>query len=302
MKMKAIITIGVSASGKTTWANEFVKENPEYFIMCRDDLRKKYYEKTHSNEKFSWKVWNMKWEKKITAMFWDLIGRCCENQKNIIIADTNLNKDRLGNLKSSLEELGYSDIKIKEFPISFEEACKRDSLRENGVGFQVIAKQFEQWNKIKKRQYIPNDLNEYAIIVDIDGTIADNSHRSNFDYSKVKFDKPITEIINLVYGCYLSCHKIIFLTGREMVGNCRNDTINWLDKHINTPLNNHIDYQLLMRNVGDHRAGDIVKEELFWKHIANKYNVVLAIDDMPKIIRMWQSIGVKTLMVGNPYL
>lgn len=198
--MKAIITIGVSASGKTTWATEFVKENPEYFIVCRDDLRKEYYEKTHSNEKFSWKVWNMKWEKKITAMFWDSIGRHAEAGMNIIIADANLNKDRLKNLKSSLEELGYSDIEIKEFPISFEEACKKDALRENGVGFQVIAKQFEQLNKIKKQQYVQNDLNEYAVIVDIDGTIADNSHRSNFDYNNVKKDKPIDEIIDLVLG------------------------------------------------------------------------------------------------------
>ena len=296
--MKAIITIGVSASGKTTWANAFVKENPEYFIVCRDDLRKEYYEKTHSNEKFSWKVWNMKWEKKITAMVWDSIGRHAEAGNDIIIADTNLNKDRLKNLKSSLEELGYSDIEIKEFTISFEEACKRDALRENGVGFQVIAKQFEQLNKIKKRQYVQNDLKEYAVIVDLDGTIADNSHRSNFDYNNVKKDKPIDEIIDLVLGYDKMCYKIIFLTGREMVGNCRNDTIEWLD----AVFNNEFNYELIMRNVADHRSGDIVKEELFWKHIADNYNIVLAIDDMPKIIRMWNSIGVKTLMVGNPYL
>ena len=298
MKMKAIITVGVSASGKTTWAKKFVEENPEYIIVCRDDLRKEYYEKTHQNQTFSWKVWNMKWEKKITAMVWDSIGRHAEAGNDIIIADTNLNKDRLKNLKSSLEELGYSDIEIKEFPISFEEACKKDALRENGVGFQVIAKQFEQLNKIKKQQYVQNDLNEYAVIVDIDGTIADNSHRSNFDYNNVKKDKPIDEIIDLVLGYDKMCYKIIFLTGREMVGNCRNDTIEWLD----AVFNNEFNYELIMRNVADHRSGDIVKEELFWKHIADNYNIVLAIDDMPKIIRMWNSIGVKTLMVGNPYL
>ena len=298
MKMKAIITVGVSASGKTTWAKKFVEENPEYIIVCRDDLRKEYYEKTHQNQTFSWKVWNMKWEKKITAMVWDSIGRHAEAGNDIIIADTNLNKDRLKNLKSSLEELGYSDIEIKEFTISFEEACKRDALRENGVGFQVIAKQFEQLNKIKKRQYVQNDLKEYAVIVDLDGTIADNSHRSNFDYNNVKKDKPIDEIIDLVLGYDKMCYKIIFLTGREMVGNCRNDTIEWLD----AVFNNEFNYELIMRNVADHRSGDIVKEELFWKHIADNYNIVLAIDDMPKIIRMWNSIGVKTLMVGNPYL
>ena len=297
--MKAIITVGVSASGKTTWAKEFIKEHPEYFIVCRDDLRKEYYEKTHRNEKFSWKVWDfMKWEKRITAMSWDLIGRCCENQKNIIIADTNLNKNRLNNLISSLEELGYSEIEIKEFPISFEDACKRDSLRENGVGFQVIAKQFEQWNKIKKCQYIQNDLKEYAVIVDIDGTIANNSHRSVYNYKNVKKDKPIDEIVDLVLGYHKLGYKIIFLTGREMVENCRNDTIEWLD----AVFDNGFNYELIMRNVADHRPGNIVKEELFWKHIADNYNVVLAIDDMPKIIRMWNSIGVKTLMVGNPYI
>ena len=37
--MKAILTIGVSASGKTTWAEQFVKENEWWVNINRDDIR-----------------------------------------------------------------------------------------------------------------------------------------------------------------------------------------------------------------------------------------------------------------------
>ncbi len=37
--VKIIITRGIPGSGKTTWAKNFVKNNPNYIRISRDDLR-----------------------------------------------------------------------------------------------------------------------------------------------------------------------------------------------------------------------------------------------------------------------
>lgn len=35
-----IITVGISGSGKSTWSTNFIKENPKYLRLNRDDIRK----------------------------------------------------------------------------------------------------------------------------------------------------------------------------------------------------------------------------------------------------------------------
>ena len=37
--LKVIISVGVSASGKSTWATNFVSSNPNYVKIGRDDFR-----------------------------------------------------------------------------------------------------------------------------------------------------------------------------------------------------------------------------------------------------------------------
>lgn len=150
--MKAIITVGVSASGKTTWAEDFVNSQnsfssesdqedfPRWFNVNRDDIR------------FSilgvrdWKKWNWKKEGLVTTIQENMLKECADKGWNVVISDTNLNEQFREQLISKLEQLGY-EVEIKVFPTSFEEAVARDNLRANGVGYSVIAKQMEQWRK-----------------------------------------------------------------------------------------------------------------------------------------------------------
>ena len=34
-----LLTVGIPASGKSTWARNYVRENPDTIRVCRDDLR-----------------------------------------------------------------------------------------------------------------------------------------------------------------------------------------------------------------------------------------------------------------------
>ena len=57
-----------------------------------------------------------------------------------------------------------------------------------------------------------------------------------------------------------------------------------------------------MRPNQDQRSDVVVKEELFNSHVRGKYNPWLVIDDRPSVCRMWRSLGLKVLQVGDPHV
>ena len=89
-------------------------------------------------------------------------------------------------------------------------------------------------------------------------------------------------------------YYMIVMSGRD--GICFNDTAEWL-------IDNSIEYDLLvMRVAGDVRKDSIVKEELFFKYVANKFDVKLVVDDRPSVCRTWILLGLPLACVGDPYL
>lgn len=119
------------------------------------------------------------------------------------------------------------------------------------------------------------------LIVDIDGTIADNSHREGFlqgskkDWDSfykpelMEKDEPIAAAMEVVPRLITMLQgNFFFLTGRPE--RTRNVTIAWLEKHIGCtpktsgaagPEESHRPY-LCMRPDGDHRKASVFKEEL----------------------------------------
>ncbi len=144
--LKAVVCIGASASGKSTWAREFVAKNPEWVIVCRDDERTKLMGGT-----LDWSKWNWKREKEVTAMHCSSLELAAANHQNVIVADTNLNIDHLKQLKERLRKLGYKDISYKIFDIDEAEAIRRDAARGSlAVGANVIKQQMAKFNDMKK--------------------------------------------------------------------------------------------------------------------------------------------------------
>lgn len=136
-----------------------------------------------------------------------------------------------------------------------------------------------------------------AIIVDIDGTIAQMKDRKPFDYSKVVSDQPDLEIIKLIH-IMSSWYTVLFVSGRE--DSCFNQTAYWLSLHI--PNWDHfIDpgLSLFMRKSEDYRSDTIIKREIFFEHIVKKYNVEYAFDDRDKVVKLWRSLGIKCLQVAE---
>lgn len=289
--MKAYITIGVSASGKTTWAKEWAKTHPRTLITNRDDMR---FSVTGYKGWLDYK-WNNKVEDIITNLQHTTIKEAAALGWDVIIADTNLNPKFRQDLIGYCEDLGFH-VELKEFEVSFEEACKRDAARPNGVGYSVIAKQMKFWNEYKGvYTYIPNPTLPDAIIVDLDGTLAHMITRTAFQWERVgedSLDKAVATTIEAMK--LVNDVSIIIMSGRDEV--CRDITEHWLH-------DNGVEWdKLLMRPKGDMRRDSEVKLQLFKENVASKYNVLYAIDDRPQVVRLWNDIGVKVFNVGVPHI
>jgi hypothetical protein len=138
------------------------------------------------------------------------------------------------------------------------------------------------------KPYLPR-LGE-AIICDIDGTLAKMDGRGPFEEDKVKTDKPVLPIIDI-----LNTFKkgkiidIILMSGRHELA--RKDTQAWLQVH-------GVTYdKLYMRPDGDNQPDYIIKRKLYDDHIDGRYNVLFVLDDRNQVVDLWRSLGLKCLQV-----
>jgi len=142
-------------------------------------------------------------------------------------------------------------------------------------------------------------------IFDIDGTVADMSHRLHYiqgwnkDYDKfygsVSEDKPIEDVIDILRLLFLDHHRIIFMTGRSEV--CREDTIKWIRKHIYHG-NKDINIELHMRPSRDWRPDTTIKMEMWYgldESIRSKVKGVF--EDRNSVVEMWRGLGVRCYQV-----
>lgn len=298
MKNKIIITQGISASGKTYWAEDFVKQNPEYININRDDIRGELFcdgDLDWSKYKFTKAK-----ENKVTETQNQRICDAVTEGKNIIISDTNLNTKTLVRL-SNLPCLVDYEFEYKVFEVDLLLALQRDAQRKNGVGYKVITKQYKSFCDMfySDNHHKFSSTKEDAFICDLDGTICNmKGVRTPFEWDKVCEDKPRIEIISMVRGLLSEGLQPIFVSGRDAC--CMEQTSEWLNQYF-PELDGH--YKLFMRPEGDVRKDTIIKEEIFTKYIGHNYNVRVVLDDRPTVSRMFMyKLGLNVVNVGNPWL
>lgn len=138
-------------------------------------------------------------------------------------------------------------------------------------------------------------MKQIAYIFDIDGTLADNEHRVHFitkckpkDYKSFyraqSDDKPIMDVILLCRALKLSHYPIILLTGRP--NEYRELCEKWLKQ-------NWIPYDmLLMRNTGDFRPDNVIKEEIYFREIEPHFTILGVFEDRKRCVDMWRKLGI----------
>ena len=294
---QCIVTVGIAASGKTTWANNqvaaFRKEGETWINLNRDDIRARILYRKTGETRFNWHQWDRKWEKNVTKEWKDAMETIADSNfiDGIIISDTNLNPKTRNLIETTFADRGWQ-VKYQHFEISYEEAVKRDLQRENPVGSSVIAEQIEKyWEQFSQRYQADNTL-PMAVIVDIDGTLAHHRGiRNVFDWEMDHWDRPGHFVDEVVKGLKKRGINIIIMSGRDDI--CKEKTWGWLCESLQFEPD-----ELFMRVTGDTRKDCIVKREIFFRDIANKYHVIGAIDDRPQVVRLWHSLGIRVLACG----
>lgn len=273
---------GLPASGKSTYAKELVLSGAGWVRVNKDLLRTMMHFDKWSNIN----------EKQIQSIEIKIATEAITSGSNVVVDDTNLG-ERHRNLWCGLaKELGC-EFEEKKFTTLVSECIKRDNEREKRVGADVIMSMALQYNLLDGWKDI--------IICDIDGTIADGSHRVHHVSSQPKdwgkyfsllnLDSPRQDIIEEVFSLSLETGaNVILVSGRP--DTYKKETIEWLHKY-NVPYS-----ALLMRKGNDNRDDTIVKKEIFEKYLKH-YNIIKVFDDRPKVIRMWRELKLNVCDVGD---
>lgn len=135
-------------------------------------------------------------------------------------------------------------------------------------------------------------------IFDLDGTLADISHRLHYIqgetkdwptfFSQCDEDAPIWPVINTLKRLAEKSDIWIF-TGRS--DEVRSKTITWL-----THYGIRFD-KLLMRKAGDHRLDHVLKEE--WLKENNTHLLIGVFEDRQSVVDMWRANGVFCFQVAE---
>ena len=295
---KLILVEGISGSGKTYWAKQWVEEDPVHRVRLNyDDIRC-----------MLGKYWVPEREPLMKEIFKYALATSMSMEYDIVIDNmSNLNPkhkkeydDLVADHNESYPENIYKiEYKLLNTPV--EECIKRDALRPIPIGEKVIKQQWRNYRNyiicssikemLDKQIPLKNEL-EDCIIVDMDATLCFNTSARPFfgpgAAEQMINDIPNYPLVSLARNyCDASDCALIVITGRDE--SCREVTMNWLDDHWLHPT------MLLMRPNNDYRTGEEMKKYLYETYVKDKYNVVFVLDDSSKVVKMYRDLGLTVL-------
>ena len=297
---KLILTRGIQGSGKTTWARQWVAEDPDSRVRINnDDLRN-----------MLGNYWVVGREPLVSEMKQYVTQAAMDRGYNIVIDNMNLNPHEVKFWEKVVElnnedPDGYKyEIEFKDFFIPLEECIRRDAMRPNPIGEKVIR---ETWKRYKHfiqttevENYVNNLIKEdeskpYCLVVDMDSTLCFNTTKRPW-YGEGAAEGMINDVPNMGVlrlveqwtkpGPTAYTNNLIIATGRDT--SQEEVTKQWLAKY------NIYPQEFYFRRKGDYRKGVEVKKEQIEK-ILEKYNVVAIIDDCEPIVNMYREMGLTVL-------
>lgn len=293
-----IIMRGVSGCGKSTKAKAYA-DMLNGQVVSRDDIRLGFF-----GVEFDPNI-----EERVTVIEHAMIDAFLRKGIDVISDNTNIEWKYV----KAIAKIGYrqgATVKVEAIDVPLkvckERNDKRGLLGGRHVPHEVIEKQYSRFQGTKNREldevppvkpYSGTPGKPKAFLVDIDGTLAHmRDYRGPFDWKKVGLDdadEVIVDLVNILGGSSFALDldhlNVIVMSGRDEV--CRQETIDWLENYINFD-------NLFMRPAGDMRPDNIVKAELFDKHVRDRYDVKFVLDDRDQVVDMWRRMGLTCLQVA----
>lgn len=134
---KIILCRGIQGSGKTTFAKQWVLEDPEHRVRFNnDDIRN-----------MLGKYWVPSREPIVKIMKNSFISGAAIFRMDVVIDNMNLNSKEIEYWKDVAKTFNY-DLEIKNFFTPLQECIDRDSKRPNPIGEKVIRNTYEKYKDI----------------------------------------------------------------------------------------------------------------------------------------------------------
>lgn len=284
------LTIGVPGSGKTSYAEKLLAEDVESrWKRINWDLRR-------IERGMHLRGFNRKEEDQMQKDSFAQAAKWGAEGLNVIVDNTNLNESTRNKWKGVAQRTGmvYTEIRMEA---SLEECIARDAKRPGleQCGRAVIERMALFGGLIK---FDPDD---HLVIVDMDGTLADCSHRkhfisngrhdwNSFEGSLVLQDAPRMPIVKLVDMFQDEGFEILIVSGRS-IDRAGKATVGWLENFC-------VPYKhIFMRNGGDNRPDNVVKQEILDR--LPKDQIVYVLDDRDQVVKMWRDNGLTCLQVAE---
>lgn len=275
--MKLQIKRGLPGSGKTTEARKTVADSGNHGRLNRDDLRAMLFNS----------VWTPHREKVVIAAEKALAWVLKEHDMSVIVDDTNLSNNHVEMWKAVARKIGMA-VEVDPLVVDIAKSVEQDSWREKPIGKAII-----------HRMALNNGLIDFGekpiVIVDIDGTIADGTHREGFlkgerkdwksYFERCTLDSPIEFVIDMVRTLDWD-HTICIVSGRP--DTYQFETMEWLDRY-------GVPYDYIFMRPGNLKSPDTeIKKAILDK--MPKYLVKAVFDDRPSVLEMWGEQGLKNVI------
>lgn len=324
---------GLPGSGKSTEAAALIKREPKRWIRInRDDLRGMVVgpgNNPHARDNDREELMRLFKE--------DLTRKAFADGYDVILDDTHLVPMTVKKLHALAASVGDVKVIEKGVNVDLETCIARDAKRTGfaHVGDKVIKDMargagIDKGRKLsdKEAYYEPrpdsfrvvvqDESLPKAIMCDLDGTLAIIGDRTPYDATDCDVkDRPNWPVIQCVMAMHERDVKILFMSGRDQ--KYRPETERFIERYcVPTPSANSdpngprvararvsIPYELHMRGETapdpdklDQRKDSVIKQELFDRYVAGKYNVLFILDDRNQVVDFWRSIGLTCFQVA----
>lgn len=225
---------------------------------------------------------------------------------DVVVDNTHMTPHIPKRLKAAVA--GLATFVVHDFTdVPVEECIRRDAERDRTVGEEIIRILADKHTKARRggwrltaqwlndepsfEPYTADPALPSAVMCDIDGTLALRGDRGPYDFTRCEED-----LLNVsVRGALRSFRSadgdvVVLLSGRGEEHRERTEA--WLRAH-DVPYD-----ELWMRAAGDGRRDDVVKAELFDRHVRHRFAVRVSLDDRDRVVAVWRRMGLPTWQVN----
>jgi len=295
------VMTGLPASGKTTEARRMQAEAGGRMRRVNlDDLRAMLDVPTAEGGR------SYAHEQTVLAIQDAAVRAAVDGGFDVVVDNTHMTPHIPKRLKAAVA--GHAVFVVHDFTdVPVEECVRRDAERERPVGEEIIriladkhaASRRGGWRLTAEwfndepavEPYTPDPALPSAVMCDIDGTLALRGARGPFDFTRCEEDL-LNESVRGALRSFRNADGdvVVLLSGRGEEHRGRTEA--WLAAH-DVPYD-----ELWMRAAGDGRRDDVVKAELFDRHVRHRFAVRVSLDDRDRVVAVWRRMGLPTWQVN----